>query len=166
MSAPDPAQVAAARVEELLAGLRASPDPRAATAAEELTGCLVQLYGEGLARIVERLGPERTAGLCADPLVESLLLVHDLHPQDTGTRVRRAVERFPAYVEGFTAEVDAAGVAHLSLTAGPACGSSRDALKTEVAEAVRAAAPELTGLRVRVSAAPPLLRISMRPGLA
>ena len=41
------------------------------------------------------LGRGATAArrLAADPLVESLLLVHDLHPVDTGTRVRRALER-------------------------------------------------------------------------
>jgi hypothetical protein len=166
MTAPDPARSAAARIDELLGELRDSPHPRAAVVADELTGCLVRLYGEGLARIVGQLDAGQVAGLCDDPLVESLLLIHDLHPQDAGTRVRRAVERFSAYAEGVVIEVDAAGVARLNLVARPACGGSLDALRTEIGEAVRAAAPELSAVEVRLSAAPPLLRISLRPGLA
>ena len=61
-------------------------------------GCLVELYGAGLAEIVRILGEDAEGGprlldrLVADPLVESLLLVHDLHPLDAGTRVQRAIE--------------------------------------------------------------------------
>ena len=61
-------------------------------------GCLVELYGAGLATIVAILGADRDAGprlldaLAADPLVESLLLVHDLHPLDADARIRRALE--------------------------------------------------------------------------
>src|SRR5262249_30146290 len=87
------ARQAAERVEELLAQLRGSPDPTAGPIAEELVGCLVRLYGAGLARIVAMLGREGGRDLCADPLVESLLLVHDLHPLDADSRIRRAVDR-------------------------------------------------------------------------
>ncbi|MBG0565116.1 NifU family protein [Actinoplanes aureus] len=166
MSQDDLARAAAGRVDELLGELHGSPDPRAAVVADELTGCLVRLYGEGLARIAALLGPERVAALCADPLVESLLLVHDLHPRDTGTRVRLAAERFSAYAEVVLAEVDAAGVARLRLTTGSACGGSREALQTEIAEAVRSAAPELSGVEIRLSAAPPLFQVTLRPGIA
>jgi hypothetical protein len=92
-NASDAAEVTAQRIDELLAELRARPDPRAAAVAEELTCCLVQLYGAGLERIAARLGPVQVLDLCGDPLVESLLLVHDLHPMDTETRIRQALER-------------------------------------------------------------------------
>src|ERR1700749_1904440 len=89
------AEAAGARVEALLAELRSQAGPQVAAPAEELVGCRVELYGAGLARITEIVGeekPELIEKLVADPLVESLLLVHDLHPLDTSTRVRRAVE--------------------------------------------------------------------------
>jgi len=97
MAAGDDAQAAGERVEALLAELRSQAGPQVAAAAEELVGSLVELYGAGLARITEILGedesgPKLMDKLVADPLVESLLLVHDLHPLDTSARVRRAVE--------------------------------------------------------------------------
>ena len=62
--------------------------------AEDEARQLVELYGAGLARITEIVGedesgPKLMDKLVADPLVESLLLVHDLHPLDTSARVRR-----------------------------------------------------------------------------
>ncbi|MEV6302412.1 hypothetical protein AB0M02_23560 [Actinoplanes sp. NPDC051861] len=159
------AENAGRRVEELLAEARAGGDPRTAVLAEELTGCLVRLYGEGLARIVAALGPERVAELCADPLVESLLLVHDLHPLDGETRLRRAVERAGAYARIRRLEIDGAGVAHLDLEIPPGCGGTREALRAEIETAVHAAAPELSGVEITMAVAPPLLQVSMRPGL-
>ena len=57
---PDP-RATAELVDRLLAQLRSAPDPRAAAAAEELVRGLVQLYGAGLARIVDLVGPARVA---------------------------------------------------------------------------------------------------------
>src|SRR5439155_2762669 len=97
MAAGDDAQAAGERIEALLSALRSQAGPQVAATAEELVSCLVELYGAGLATITEILGadedgPRLLDKLVADPLVESLLLVHDLHPLDTSTRVRRAVE--------------------------------------------------------------------------
>ena len=102
MAAGHDAQAAGERVEALLAELRSQAGPQVADTAEELVGCLVELYGAGLAEIVRILGEDAEAGrgcwtgLVADPLVESLLLVHDLHPLDAGTRVQRAHRPGPA----------------------------------------------------------------------
>jgi Fe-S cluster biogenesis protein NfuA len=153
----DATRAAAERVDRLLAELSAA-DPRAAAAAEELTRCLVQLYGAGLARIAEQLGAGRTADLCADPLVESLLLVHDLHPLDADTRIRRALRTIPVELE--YRGIDAAGVVRLRLTAG-GCGSSRRAVVDRIESAVRQAAPEVAA--VDVDSPPPLLQVTRRP---
>jgi len=164
----DAAELAAAQVDRLLAELRGSSDPRAAAAAEELACCLVQLYGDGLQRIVEIVGPEGGAALCADPLVESLLLVHDLHPVPAGTRIARALES----VRSRTGEVDYLGiddsaVVRLRLrTAGHGCGSSAQSVRVVLETAVRAAAPEVAGVEVEIPAKPaPLLQVSRRPGM-
>lgn len=162
------AEATARRVDGLLAELRGGPDPRAAAVAEELTRCLVQLYGAGLARIVAGIGPELSADICADPLVESLLLVHDLHPLDADARIRQAVERsWPRPGELRYLGIDAAGVAHLRLTAGRSgCRSSPQTVRGEVEDFVRQAAPELTDVQVEVPAATlPLLQVSLRQGL-
>src|SRR3974390_3211270 len=99
MAAGHDAQRAGERVEALLAELASHAGPQVAGIAEELVSCLVELYGAGLGEIVRIIGedagengPRLMAALTADPLVESLLLLHDLHPLDVGTRVRQALE--------------------------------------------------------------------------
>src|SRR2546429_2833008 len=103
------------RVEALLAELRSQAGPQVAAAAEEVVSCLVELYGAGLARITEILGvdeagPQLMDKLVADPLVESLLLVHDLHPLDTSARVRRAVEEVLPQLGSHAGEVEYLGL--------------------------------------------------------
>jgi Fe-S cluster biogenesis protein NfuA len=163
----DVAEQTAERIDQLLAELRARADRRAAEAAEQLTACLVQLYGAGLARIAERLSPDRLADLCADPLVESLLLVHDLHPMDTAARIRRALNKMRPAAEVDVLGVAQDGTARLRLAGGGGCPSSRQAVVRQIEAVVMRAAPEVSGVDVAIAPAPPpLLQVSMRPGLA
>lgn len=164
----DPAEVVAARVDRLLDQLRAGPDPRTAVLADELVRCLVQLYGDGLDRIVRIAGPARTAELCADPLVESLLLVHDLHPLDTSARVRQAVEGVLPQLGSHAGDVeylglDDQGVLRLRLVQG---GCSAATARDLISKAVAAAAPEAAGVGIEMVAPPaelPLLQIGRHP---
>ena len=162
----DPAEAAAARVDRLLEQLRSGPDPRAAALADELVRCLVQLYGDGLDRIVRIVGPARAVDLCADPLVESLLLVHDLHPVDAGTRVERALERLGSRAGAVDYLGIDDGVVRVRLRdAGRGCGSSVESSRRLIEATVLQAAPEASGVELEVpAAAPPLLQISRRPG--
>src|SRR6185369_11677081 len=151
------AEAAGERVEALLAELRSQAGPQVAATAEELVGCLVELYGAGLARITEIVGeeePELIDKLVADPLVESLLLVHDLHPPDTSTRVRPAVEYLG---------LDEAGVLRLRLEQS---GCSADTVRDLIEKAVAGAAPEAAGVAIELAqppAEPTLLQITRRP---
>jgi hypothetical protein len=149
------AREAGARVEALLAELRAGSGPEAAGAAEELVTCLVRLYGAGLETIMRSIGDDQRlqALLVADPLVESLLLVHDLHPLDTEARIRRALGRLGTGAEFLG--VDAEGVAHVRL--GHGCGSTTAVVEQAVADA----APETTGVEFAPREAP-LLQITRR----
>jgi hypothetical protein len=144
------------RVETLLAELRARTEPQVADIAEELVSCLVRLYGAGLAAIMAAIGDDQRlrALLIGDPLVESLLLVHDLHPLDTQTRVRRALGRLGPGAEFLGLDDD--GRVHVKLASG--CGSTT----AIVAEAVSGAAPETTGVEF-APRDPPLLQIITRP---
>jgi hypothetical protein len=143
------------RVEELLVDLRARAGPEAADVAEELVTCLVQLYGAGLATIMRVVSEDQRlqALLIADPLVESLLLVHDLHPLDTQTRIRRALGRLGPGTEFLG--IDEEGVVEVKLASG--CGSTMVAVE----QAIAAAAPETTGVR-QAPRDPPLLQIGRR----
>ena len=75
-------QAAGERVEALLAELRTRAGQETADTAEELVGCLVRLYGAGLASIMRAIGDDSKlkARLIADPLVDSLPAVG---PQDS-----------------------------------------------------------------------------------
>jgi hypothetical protein len=163
--APD-AHAAGKRVDRLLEQLRSGPDPRAAAVAEELVRCLVQLYGAGLERIMATVGAEHGRDLANDPLVESLLLVHDLHPLGPDARIRRALARAVTGPAAGGAEylgIDSGGVVRVRLSGGSDCATR--ALRQAVTTAVRDAAPETTGVEFDVAAAPPvLLQISRRPG--
>ena len=167
------AEAAGERVEALLAELRSQAGPQVAATAEELVSCLVELYGAGLARITEIVGedesgPKLMDKLVADPLVESLLLVHDLHPLDTSTRVRRAVEEVLPQLGSHAGNVeylglDEAGVLRLRLEQS---GCSADTVRDLIEKAVAGAAPEAAGVAIELAqppAEPTLLQITRRP---
>lgn len=167
-----------ARVEELLATLRSGPAAGAGPAAEELVRLLVGLYGDGLSRIVAALREQGEPGLAMlhklteDPLTESLLLLHDLHPLGVDARIQRALDRVRPYLGSH-----AGGVEYLGVTDGVArlrlegschgCPSSTATVELAIAGAVQDAAPEVTDVVVEGMTAPPgpqLLQIGRRPG--
>lgn len=164
------------RVEELLAGLR-SVGGSAGLAAEELVSLLVGLYGDALGRIVTTLGetgPDGTAILAKltdDPLVESLLLLHDLHPLDVDARIQRALDQVRPYLGSHAGGVEYLGVrdgvARLRLEGScHGCPSSTVTVQLAITGAVQDAAPEVAEVVVEGMTQPPgpaLLQIGQRP---
>jgi Fe-S cluster biogenesis protein NfuA/nitrite reductase/ring-hydroxylating ferredoxin subunit len=165
------------RVEELLAALRSGKVRDPAPAAEELVGLLVGLYGDGLGQIVSILrdqgeaGAQLLAALADDPLVESLLLLHDLHPLDTDARIQRALDRVRPYLGSHAGGVEylgvAGGVARLRLMGScHGCPSSTVTVELAIRQAVEDAAPEVAEVLVEgmtAAAEPALLQIGRRP---
>src|ERR1700733_6290545 len=156
MAAGHDAQKAGERVEALLAELGSQAGPQAAATAEELVSCLVELYGAGLASIVEMIGGDaagqtRMGRLAGDPLVESLLLLHDLHPLPVADRVRRAIEAVMPQLGAHAGPAEYAGLdetgvlrIRLELTdhgRQAHAGAVQEALEQAVADA----APEASG---------------------
>ncbi len=173
-------QQAGARIEELLAALGAVSGDAAASA-EELVRLLLGLYGDGLGHIMEALAAEGAAGLeirdrlLADPLVESLLLLHDLHPLDVDARIQRALDRVRPYLGSHAGGVkylgvSPDGVARLRLEGScHGCPSSTVTVQLAIEGAVVDAAPEVTDVVVEGMTEPPgpaLLQIGRRPGAA
>jgi hypothetical protein len=141
-----------ARVDKLLDEIESLTDPAARDMALDVVQALVELYGEGLARIVASL-PEATGeALAADELVEHLLLLHDLHPVALEERVRRALS---AGVELLSV---ADGVVRLRMNGG--CSSSTE----EVKAAVAAAAPDIDVIEVAEQAGPEVIRLPQAAG--
>ena len=145
-----------ARVEELLGVLQAEGGPATAQAAEELVRLLLGLYGDGLRHIMSALRAEGEAGaaildrLLADPLVESLLLLHDLHPLDVDARIQRALDQVRPYLGSHAGGVQYLGVtdegvARLRLEGScHGCPSSTVTVELALKGAVEDAAPEVT----------------------
>ncbi|MEU9026844.1 hypothetical protein AB0D46_04750 [Streptomyces sp. NPDC048383] len=178
MSAPTDARQAGLRVDEVLDRLAGSGDRQACAAAEELVRVLMDFYGAGLARIVERLGAAAGArpggapgGLPAelldDELVASLLTLHDLHPEDVRTRIARALDHAGDPVELIDFD-EGTGVLRLRpAAAASGCGCSSgtaDAARRTVEDTLACFAPEVTGVESEaVAPQPALLQISARP---
>jgi Fe-S cluster biogenesis protein NfuA/nitrite reductase/ring-hydroxylating ferredoxin subunit len=166
-----------ARVEELLDSLKSGGFGPAASAAEELVSLLVGLYGDGLAQIMTVLAENGPAGaamidaLAADPVVESLLLLHGLHPLDVDARIQRALDRVRPYLGSHAGGVEYLGVrdgvARLRLEGScHGCPSSTVTVQLAITGAVQDAAPEVSDVVVEGMTAPPepgLLQIGRRP---
>ncbi|MFC4120591.1 hypothetical protein [Nonomuraea zeae] len=124
----------------------------AGPAAIELVKELLDLYGEGLGRVMTLVGEEPAARLAADELVSPLLLLHDLHPLDTRARVEAALA-------GESADVLAIDGDLVRLRVRPTgCRSSAAAQAPALRAAVRAAAPEIERVEIELEhAEPPLI---------
>jgi hypothetical protein len=144
-----------ARIERLLDELRSMSGPPAWQRIEELVAALVGLYGAGLERLLTAAGGAGAdrAGLArearADPLLSSLLLLHDLHPDDTAARVHavldRACARLDARIE--LAAIEPGGVVRLQVTgAGPGWPAAQAALERALIDA----APEIARIDLSV----------------
>jgi Fe-S cluster biogenesis protein NfuA len=163
------------RVQELTDAIEALPAGREKELAEELVGAVIELYGEGLARIVDALAEAGAAGqeiherLVGDGVVASLLLIHDLYPVDLETRVHEALASVRPYMESHGGDVELLaledGVARLRLVGHcEGCPASAATLELAIKEALDEAAPDLAGLEVEGVAAPKS-RLAPSPGL-
>ncbi|MFF2437528.1 hypothetical protein ACFVU4_25740 [Streptomyces sp. NPDC058107] len=167
------------RVEELLDRLTAVGDQEVGAAAEDLVRVLMDFYGAGLTRIVDRLstpadqgtGSGPLAALLDDELVSSLLALHDLHPEDIGTRIARALDsvRDPVEVVGFDEETGTLRLRSSSEAGdggGCGCPSTGAATRRSVEDALACFVPEVNQVEMESSTTdrePPLLQIATRP---
>ncbi|WP_329309453.1 NifU family protein [Streptomyces microflavus] len=173
-----------ARIGELLDRLGREAGPQARETADELVRSVVEFYGEGLARTVRLLraaptGSDPLAVLTADELVGDLLILHDLHPEDTMTRVGRALDKVRPYLGSHAGDVDVAGL-DTEAPEGPVlrlrlrgscdgCPSSTQTVRWTIEEAVARLAPEIAHIEVEgvtqepAAAGQPLLQIQPRP---
>ncbi|AVV44076.1 hypothetical protein PYK79_15820 [Streptomyces sp. ID05-04B] len=167
-TAPVNAERTGRRVEEVLERLTASGDPAAAAAAEELVRSLMDFYGAGLARILHLLsaapdGP--AARLLGDELVASLLVLHDLHPEDRDARIARALDSVREHALEVVDFDEGSGTLSLRAREPGGCGCDSGADARQAAEAALACfAPEVRAVDVTTApAGPTLLQIGTAP---
>jgi hypothetical protein len=163
MSSAPTLQSVAERIELLVDELSALGDDRGGGGggrgtrekANELVQLLMRFYGRGLARVLEIVDEEsaedarRLFGKFEDdPLVASLLVLHDLHPVSAETRVAVALERARAELEAPLTLLEVRdGVARVraeSVPGGNGNGHHASArLRRSIEQAIEAAAPEI-----------------------
>ncbi|MDP9094645.1 MAG: NifU family protein [Actinomycetota bacterium] len=181
MAAPDAGldvRALPARIETLLDELGAYDDVAVTGRVEELLASVVGLYGAGLEHIVALLA-ERSDGegiirqLAGDDLVANLMILHDVHPDDVGTRIQAALDRVRPYLGSHAGGieflgVDERGAAQLRLQGScDGCAGSAATVHTAVERAVLEAAPEVSSVEVEgmveeKPATSGLLQIGMR----
>jgi hypothetical protein len=158
------------RIDVLLRDFEAR-EPEARRAAKELVRLLMRLYGAGLERIVRILELEQRRvepllnTLLADDLVASLLVLHELHPEDAATRIMRGLERLEADAGSHLTLVDIRDGAVVVRAEGADPSAPID-FRRVIEETVRAAAPdvesvEIDGLPSPVAAG--LVQLQRRP---
>ncbi|MDQ3363397.1 MAG: NifU family protein [Actinomycetota bacterium] len=164
-----------ARMETLLEQIETLKDPYARSKAAEVVGVLLDLYGDGLARMMDLVyetGNDKAfESFARDELVSHLLLLHGLHPLDVETRVVQALEEVRPYLQSHGGNVEflgvEGGVARLRMQGScDGCPSSAMTLKLAIEEAVLKAAPDLDGIEAEgVAEAKPAPNIVAGPTL-
>ena len=141
------------RIERLSGELETFLDPRERAVAEELVGAVLQVHGEGLARMLELVGEEQAKELADDPTVGSVLLIHDLYPVPLEERVTEALDSVRPYMESHGGNVEMLGieegVVRLRLEGScSGCAASSATLELAIKQALMDAAPDLLGMDV------------------
>jgi Fe-S cluster biogenesis protein NfuA len=158
MAEPRNLRASGERIEQALSELQGCADTRALNLAEELLRLVSDLYGAGMARMLE-IATARAPGLvtdfASDELVASLLLVQGLHPDALEVRVEDALESVRPFLGRHGGDVellavdDELGAVKLRLLGScDGCPSSAATLQGAVEAAILAAAPEVTRIVV------------------
>ena len=146
----------AAHIESLLQQIHLFPDQETRATTEELIRALLDLHGEGLARILTIVADkgEVLEQFVNDGLVSSLLLLHGLHPVDPETRIRHVLEELATSLriaKGSIALVSMVdGIARVRLMGNHChgCDASTEMVRAAIEETVSQVAPELEGVRI------------------
>ena len=150
------------RIEALLDDLERVGDPAARATATELVQALLDMYGEGLRRIAERVDMREPA---CDELVGHLLFLHGLHPVPVQERVMGALDEMRPYLDAHGGDVRLLGiedgVVRLQLQGScSGCPSSAITLRHGIEEAIYRAAPDVERIEAEdapAAASPPAL---------
>jgi hypothetical protein len=143
------------RIAELVARLDSAADAAVRAQARELVESVMDLHGEALDRVIQRLrgageaGEEILQSVASDPVVASVLLLYGLHPLDFDTRVRRSIEKVRPALRAYGADADLSGVTggavRIRLRGVDSAFTART-VKSLVEEEIYAAAPDATSL--------------------
>ncbi len=138
------------RIEALVRQAESLPDSRSRALTVELLQAVIDFHGAGLRRVLEiaeaagPAGREIVEAIAADDVASGMLLLHDIHPDDCETRVRRAIETLRLRFNPRGADVRLVSIA--DGTARVRYESARTTLagvKHDIENAIYDAAPEI-----------------------
>jgi Fe-S cluster biogenesis protein NfuA len=166
-------------IERKLEALQTRADPRVFDQAVELLQLVSELYGSGLARVMElaeRHAPDLVGHITADELLASLLVANGLHPDDVHVRIARALDDVRPFLAGHGGDVELldvderVGAVRLRLLGScDGCPSSAVTLRTTVERAIFDAAPEIAIIDVEEAsdhAVATPISLGTKPGVA
>jgi Fe-S cluster biogenesis protein NfuA len=141
------------QIERLVQRVSGLADEDARSSALELLQSMMDLHGAVLSRIVEVLnsgeaGRASLSKLGIDPLICGMLVLYGIHPVALEDRVAQAIEKMRPHLrkKGGSAELISIvdSVVRVKIqSSGHGCGSSAEALKGTVEQAILEAAPEV-----------------------
>jgi Fe-S cluster biogenesis protein NfuA len=151
------------QIEALLREVDQIPDAAAQASARQVIQAVLELHGTAMERMLERIAAAGNAGqsmidsLAEDELVESVLLLHGLHPLDIETRVRQALDKVRPMLRAHGGNVELLGVADGVVRLRMAgncngCASSAATLKLSIEQAIYDKAPDVAGIEVEEGA--------------
>jgi len=150
------------QIDRLVQRVNAFKDDDMRATSLELLQAMMDLHGAAMERVVELLAESGEAGrsslakLGSDPLICGLLVLYGIHPVALEERVSRAIEKVRPQLQKHSGSVDLINVANEAVTlkiqsSGHGCGSSVDALKAIVEQAILEAAPEIVAVSVEAN---------------
>jgi Fe-S cluster biogenesis protein NfuA len=149
-----------AKIDALLQQSESISDPAAKKLIAETISALMDLHGEALSRIVEQVAQSQRSAetldaFAADPVISSLLLVYNLHPQSLEERVIAALDSVRPYLASHGGSVELLGVSDegavgLQMQGScHGCPSSAVTLKTSIEKAIYEKAPDVIAIHVQ-----------------
>jgi Fe-S cluster biogenesis protein NfuA len=168
------------RIETLIAELERSADAAAQAQSRAIVQAVLDFHAAALDRLLRHVTAIGSPGaalletLARDELVSSLLLLHDLHPDDLAARVARALDQVRPQLRSHGGDVELValkrGIVRLRLRgACHSCPSSSATLRDLIEAALYGAAPDVAGIEVEEAAGaadevvPPLVTIGPPP---
>ncbi len=143
------------RIAELVHRIDAVTDSGVRGQSRELLEAVMDLHGEALDRVLQRLrgaaeaGAEILESLSADPVVASVLLLYGLHPLDFETRVRRAIEKARPTLRSYGSDLElssvTAGAVRVRVRGVDSAFAART-VKSAIEDELYAAAPDAVSL--------------------
>lgn len=142
------------KIEDLVRQAEALPDPRARTVAVDLVQAVLDFHAAGLNRMMEIIANSGHPAqpvidrISTDDLTSSMLLLHDLHPDDLETRLNRALRKLQEMFVSIGAKLSLiaveAGTVRLQFDS--ARTWSGTPVKASVENAIFQAAPEISNV--------------------